>query len=487
MVTTASATPADSHPLVLVLGCSELTGPLRDRDLQVSAARALRQLLTPKESLEARAIVINPSSLKDNPVGPTITELRRVWPLVDILVWSPRATGAFVREAMRSGAKDVLLMKSAEACAREVRRVVDAQQLLPRAPRLADGRTQESHFEKMVSRSPKMWDLFDLAERVAHADATVLILGETGTGKELLARALHKRSSRSGRFVAVNCGGMTEQLVDSELFGHVKGAFTGAIGDKDGLFRHADGGTLMLDEIGNIPLPAQYRLLRALQEGTVRPVGGHTELPVDVRVIAATSTSLEEDVERGLFREDLFYRLDVIRLEIPPLRQRPEDIIFLFAHFASEVAKQYNISRPDVRDDFLDALLDYAWPGNVRQLENFTERLVLTQTGRRVTASHFHRLLPFKGGIVNPRGKTPAVETVRDVRELPPIDLQRTLEQTLVPRMERVERDYLKACLHQTRGRIAEAADIAGISRRTLLRKLKQHRIDKARFRQSAE
>jgi DNA-binding NtrC family response regulator len=324
-----------------------------------------------------------------------------------------------------------------------------------------------------------MWDLFDTATRVAATEATVLILGETGTGKELLARAIHERSQRAGRFVAVNCGAVQDQLIDSELFGHEKGAFTGALTSKPGLFRHANEGTLMLDEIGNLPLNAQYRLLRALQEGAVRPVGGHAEVPVDVRVIAATSTALDEAVVQGTFREDLFYRLDVIRLELPPLRERQEDVIYLFGHFARECATQYNVERPDVSDDFLDSLVSYDWPGNVRQLQNFTERFVLTRTGQRVTSEALHDMLPFKGS-----GR-PAPRIREERRGPPPIDTNVPLEQALAPHVAALERAYLEECLRQAKGRMAKAAERAGISRRTLLRKMKHHGIDKVRFRRS--
>lgn len=474
--------PAEQERVVLLWGASELRRDLASRGLASRAARGLRQLLQPKEALEARAIVIGDAALRDLPVAEVITDLRRVWPLVDIVLWCRRASASLVREALRAGARDVLITPLVETAARGVSEVIDSQQLLPRAVREGDKAALPSTFERMVSRSPKMWDVFDLATRVAHTDATVLLIGETGTGKELLARAIHRRSKRTGRFVAVNCGAVQDSLIDSELFGHTKGSFTGAHNDKPGLFRHAEKGTLMLDEIVTLPLAAQHRLLRAVQEGAVRPVGGHSEEPVDVRLIAAASTSLEDDVQRGRFREDLFYRLDVIRLEIPPLRERREDIIYLFGHFAREVAAQYNIARPDVSDAFLDTLIEYAWPGNVRQLENFTERLVLTQTGRRVTSSHLRKLLPFR------QARTPGTRRrwSTEEPEAPVIAADKTLEEALGPQVDALERAYLEACLAATKGRITEAAERAGISRRTLLRKLKRHRIDKRRFRKSA-
>ncbi|MCA9727895.1 MAG: sigma-54-dependent Fis family transcriptional regulator, partial [Candidatus Eisenbacteria bacterium] len=367
----------------------------------------------------------------------------------------------------------------------------DLQRFLPRLLRTRYDGTK-TRFEGMLSRSRRMWDIFDTCERVARTDATVLVLGETGTGKELIARAIHRRSQRSGRFVAVNCGAIPRDLIDSELFGHEKGAFTGAAHAKPGLFRHADGGTLFLDEIGNISEGAQASLLRVLQEGALRPVGGHDEIPVDVRVVAATSTPLEADVKAKRFREDLFYRLDVIRLVLPALRERPEDILFLFASFASRAAKQYRVERPDVNDSFLEELTSYAWPGNVRELDNFTERLILTKTpGEVLNARHFRRLMrqpdpdshKHKEGKTRPladleRPRTPAIE--------PYLDLGKPLEEALQPHLESLERAYLEACLKQNHGRIARTAEQAGISRRTLLRRLNHYGIEKSEFKESS-
>ncbi|MEM9695831.1 MAG: sigma-54 dependent transcriptional regulator, partial [Myxococcota bacterium] len=294
--------------------------------------------------------------------------LVQAMPLIDLVVWAPKAGPALVRTAFRAGAADVLITSSSRVVARAVERVIEAQRVLPRAAQEGDdGRPPVAQqFEGLLSRSPKMHDLFEMVLQVAESDATVLIMGETGTGKELLARAIHRRSQRStGRFVAVNCGAIQETLIETELFGHEAGAFTGATSPKPGLFRHAEGGTLMLDEVGTLPMNSQYSLLRVLQESTVRPVGGYGETPVDVRVVAATSTPLVDAMAAGSFRDDLFYRLDVIRLDVPPLRERREDIIYLFSLFARQFAEQYSLPRPEVSDDFLDGLVNFDWPGNV--------------------------------------------------------------------------------------------------------------------------
>lgn len=466
-------------PLVVLLGASELAKALRKNGLRVSSLKRLGSILRPTRNQDARLILIGPEAVRDVELASTLPKIRGVWPLVDVVLWSPRASGSTVRAALNAGAKDVVLKVAPESVAKEVRGIVDSQQLLPKAAQLEPPSGQPASFEGLLTRNRRMWDLFDTAVQMAASDATVLILGETGTGKELLARAVHRRSQRPGRFVAINCGAVNENLIDAELFGYEKGAFTGATKDKEGLFRHAEQGTLMLDEVGNIPLAAQYRLLRVLQEGAVRPVGANRENEVNVRVIAATSNALEDDVQRGRFREDLFYRLDVLRLEIPPLRERRNDIIFLFGHFAKRISEQYNIGRPEVSDGFLDALTQHDWPGNVRQLENFTERLVLTHHDQMVTAESFQQLIPFRRREVDTQPQRNPVPEESDPTDM----LSQTLSDHVDPLVQREERRYLEMCLEHHRGRINEAAEHAGINRRTLLRKLKAHGIDKRDFR----
>ncbi len=354
-----------------------------------------------------------------------------------------------------------------------------------------------SGFEELVSHSPLLWDIFETCQRVAPTDATCLLLGETGTGKELLARAIHRTSGRKGKFVAVNCGAVTETLIESELFGHEKGSFTGATGRQVGLFRHADGGTLFLDEIGSLPLSAQFSLLRALQEGAVRPIGGNDEISVNVRIIAATSVPLDVAVQQGTFREDLLYRLDVIRIVIPPLRERPEDIPYLFKYFCERQAKHHDTKAPELTDGFIEAMLTYRWPGNVRQLENFCERLVLTFSGPRLTKEQFLQLMrPYRGDEAQASadagamglGPAPSISgaPLSDpfnpqtyLRRAPSADVSKTLAEFLDPVTLDLERRYLQAALRLNEGRIQATANTAGLSRRTLLRKLKKHGLDK--------
>ena len=234
---------------------------------------------------------------------------------------------------------------------------------------------RQYNFPEIVGSSEKMRRVFELVAKVADTSTNVLILGESGTGKELIARSLHFNSARSAKpFLAVNCGALPESLLESELFGHTKGAFTGAIADKKGLFRSAEGGTLFLDEIGEMPMALQVRLLRALQEHEVTPVGSSTPQKFDARIVAATNRDLEKEVVAGNFREDLFYRLNVIEISLPPLRERPEDIPALVRHFISKSAASQNTVAKPIGEGAMDALRNYGWPGNVREMENCIER-----------------------------------------------------------------------------------------------------------------
>ncbi len=333
-----------------------------------------------------------------------------------------------------------------------------------------------SRFEGLRSASPAMHQLFERCLRIAPTDASVLLLGETGTGKELLARAIHRRSGRKGRFVALDCGAVPEGLIESELLGHERGAFTGADQARPGVFRLADGGTLMLDEVGNLSAGAQLSLLRVLQERTVRPVGGSKEHRVDVRVIAATSVPLFEAVNAGTFRSDLLYRLDVIRIEVLPLRERPEDVIHLFQFFLAELAERHELDAPETGPGFLEALLEHDWPGNVRQLENFAERTLLTATHPCLTRRDFYELARPYGA--RPVDDGPAAAAPADAGAGAPdtaLDLTAFVEQQ--------ERRYFAALLEECEGRVLEVARRAGVHRKTVFRKLRKFGLAKEEFR----
>jgi DNA-binding NtrC family response regulator len=327
--------------------------------------------------------------------------------------------------------------------------------------------TERYSFGEIISRSPRMRAVFDLIDRVSDTPATVLIEGETGTGKEQVARAIHRTSAaiRSGELVAVNCAALPEQLLESELFGHEKGSFTGAVGQRKGRFELANGGTIFLDEIGEMTPPMQVRLLRVLQERRFERVGGTDPIEVDVRVITATNRDLERLVRKGKFREDLYYRLNVIRIELPPLRERPEDIPLLAEHFAAKYAKPGQPSKP-IAPEAMDALLRHPWPGNVRELENAIERATLTALGPRITVAD----LPAEIAKGPARPASIAV------------DLSRPLPEVLRATLCDVERQYIERAMRKARGNVGRCARICGLSRRSISTKLAEYGIDKDRY-----
>ena len=315
--------------------------------------------------------------------------------------------------------------------------------------------TDEAWRAEIVTRSPAMAALLREAKLVAGTDASVLIHGKSGTGKELLARALHRASTRAGGpFIAVNCGAMPEQLLESELFGHVKGAFTGAARDHDGLFRAADGGTLLLDEIGDMPLSLQVKLLRAVQERRVRPVGAVQDLAVDVRLITATHRDLEAEVRAGRFREDLYYRVNVVTLGLPTLAERREDIPVLATRFLRGVASRYGRPVRGFSPDSMELLMAAPWPGNVRQLHNAIEKAVALCTEPIVPTALMERILA-----------TP-------VEPLTSLD---TAKQAF-------ERDYVVQLLKQTRGNVTDAARLAQRNRSEFYALLRRHSLDPKQF-----
>jgi DNA-binding NtrC family response regulator len=305
----------------------------------------------------------------------------------------------------------------------------------------------------MVSVSPEMDRFFDLLERVARTEASVLVRGETGTGKELVARALHDLGDRrAGPFRAINCATLSPELLASELFGHVKGAFTGAVRDRRGLFRLADGGTLFLDEIAEIPLPLQAQLLRVVQEQSFVPVGGTEPIRVDVRLISATHRSLRAEVEARRFREDLMYRVRVVPLFLPPLREREGDIEALTRHFIREFNRRGRRRIDAVHPAALDALLAHRWPGNIRELRNVVEYAFAVGEGPELRSVDLTPEL---------RGEAPPSSEHRDLT------------------VREIERRRLQDALRKSRGRKGEAAEILGINRSTLWRKLREHGLNR--------
>jgi DNA-binding NtrC family response regulator len=309
---------------------------------------------------------------------------------------------------------------------------------------------------RIIGASRPMRELFDLITRVAPSTSTILITGESGTGKELVARAAHESSGRRGAFVPVNCAAIPADLIEAELFGHTGQAFTGARQARAGLFEAADGGTLFLDEIGELPLAVQPKLLRALQEGAVRRVGEDREREVKVRTVAATNRDLEEEVRAGRFREDLYWRLNVIHVRVPPLRERRFDIPLLVEHFIVSAAEAMGMPPLDVAPEALAILTAYSWPGNVRELENVVERAIALADGSRLLPAD----LPER---VRSSGATAAF-------------IARARERRLT--LRELERDYILETLRETGGNKLRAAEALGVDRKTLYRKLDEYRAE---------
>jgi two-component system response regulator HydG len=382
-------------------------------------------------------------------------------PHTEVIMMTAYATVQDAVEAMKQGAYDYLQKPfDPDDAALVVARALERRRMREQADTLRREREGIHSFHNLVGKSAAMREVYQLLEQASQLDITVLITGETGTGKELAARAVHYHSARKDRrFVPVNCGALPGELVESELFGHARGAFTGAAGQKAGLFEEANGGTMFLDEIGELPLPVQVKLNRALQEKEIRRVGDNRATQVDVRVIAATHRDLKAEVAAGRFREDLFYRLNVFPVRLPPLRDRREDIPLLAGHFlekhASALRKELGAFDPDA----LRALAGYPWPGNVRELENAVERAVAVARGSAIGVPD---LPPDVRG--TQEGALPG-EVLATMPYREAVDLAR----------DRVSRDYLALLMREFDGNVTRAAERAGMERESLHRLLKRY------------
>jgi DNA-binding NtrC family response regulator len=369
-------------------------------------------------------------------------------------------------QAMRMGAYDFLTKPAdPQHVCLLVERALKERELRDEVIALRRQVGDRQTFRDVLSKSPKMIEVFDLITHVADTASTVLIIGETGTGKEQVALALHRASAatRPGQFVAVNCAALPESLLESELFGHEKGSFTGALGQRKGRFEQANGGTLFLDEVGDIPLSMQVKLLRVLQERKFERVGGSEPIEVDVRVVAATHCPLEQFVKEGKFREDLYYRLNVVRIDLPALRHRLEDIPILVDHFCQKYARS---NTPiTVSPEAMDVLLKAPWPGNVRQLENAIERACVTAQGGEIRPSNLPPDLGNRGA--------------RKVHPLK-VDLGKPLPDQLAALTAHYEERYLRKAMRKAHGHVGKCAKISGLSRRSITDKISLYRIDKA-------
>ncbi|MFL5243053.1 MAG: sigma-54-dependent transcriptional regulator [Gemmataceae bacterium] len=373
-------------------------------------------------------------------------------------------------KAMRLGAYDFLMKPiDADHLRILVDRALRERTLQDEVFYLREQLQNRYSFHNILSKNPQMHKMFELISNVADTTTTVLVEGETGTGKEQVARAIHMASQvRSGPLIAVNCAALPENLLESELFGHEKGSFTSAVGQRRGRFELADGGTIFLDEVGDIPAAMQAKLLRVLQERRFERVGGTETIEVDVRVIGATNRSLQKLVKRGRFREDLFYRLNVVKIDLPPLRERVEDIPLLATHFSNKYARQGEQPK-GISPQAMDALLQYRWPGNIRELENAIERACVT--------CHTAQIEPddLPPDILEPStsGRMPFA-----------IDLDRPLPDLLRNVCADIEKQYLNKALKKSHGNIGRVARICGLSRRSISAKISEYKINKTAFKE---
>ena len=374
-------------------------------------------------------------------------------------------------QAMRLGAYDFLTKPIDTQHLRLImQRVLRERKLQDEVSSLREQLQSRYSFRNIISKSPRMHAVFELISNVAQTNSTVLIEGETGTGKEQVAIAIHQASNvRTGPMIAVNCAALPENLLESELFGHEKGAFTSAIGKRQGRFEMANGGTILLDEVGDIPAAMQAKLLRVLQERRFERVGGTESIEVDVRVIAATNRSLQKLVQEGQFREDLYYRLNVIKIELPPLRERREDIPLLAAYFAEKYARPGEQAK-HIPAKAMDVLMNYSWPGNIRELENAIERATVTS----------------QNGSLLPDFFPPEILHKESPKTLHEIDLNQPLPELLRQIQADIEQEYIRKALEQTHGNVSLCAQICGISRRSLSAKLGEYQINKSVFKESA-
>jgi two-component system response regulator HydG len=361
-------------------------------------------------------------------------------------------------QAMRAGAYDFVTKPfEMDILALTLERAVRHRSLQEQVKTLSEVVEHTKKYDELLGASMPMQNIYNQLSRIANSESTVLITGESGTGKELVARILHKQSNRNaGPFVAINCATLTDTLLESELFGHTRGAFTDARSARKGLFLQADGGTLLLDEIGDFPLTLQPKLLRALEERSLRPVGGDTEVSFDVRVISTTNRDLESAVENKMFREDLFFRINVIQIELPPLRVRGTDILLLAQHFIEQFAVRTGKRVSGISNAVAEKLLDYAWSGNVRELRNAIERAVaLTQHEKLIVEDLPEKIRSYRG-----------------------TDMIISSNASELVSMEDIERRYILHVLKAVGGNKTHAARLLGFDRKTLYRKLQFYKID---------
>ncbi|GGE46803.1 sigma-54-dependent Fis family transcriptional regulator [Marinicauda pacifica] len=424
----------------------------------------------------------------------TLEVLKAREPELPVIVLTAHGGIETVVKAMRAGACDFFVKPaSPERIAVSIRNAFKVRDLTGEVTRLKKTNSGQLGFKDMVADAPAMRQVVRLGERAAKSNIPILVTGQSGVGKELVARSIMAASDRAGRpFVAVNCGAIPENLVESVLFGHEKGAFTGAVAKHLGKFQEADGGTLFLDEIGELPLDMQVKLLRALQEGEVDPVGGKRPVKVDVRIISATNRDLAEQVKSGEFREDLFYRLNVFPIEVPGLRERADDIPALVRHFIARFNAQEGKAVLDASSETMDMLASYEWKGNVRQLENAIFRAVVLSDGDYLTPADFPQI----SGMAPTLNKAPASGPDEEAVAVPdaPAETEADEDELSVSifddgghvrPLEMIERDLIAFAIETYSGRMAEVARRLGVGRSTLYRKVREYDLDVDNFREA--
>jgi DNA-binding NtrC family response regulator len=440
--------------------CQFLSIMLRKEGYQITAVN------TGKKAIEALKnqrydVVLSDIRMSGMDGIEVLKEIKAMDPTVPVVIMTAYASQKTAIEAVNQGAFHYLIkhakndeIKMVVRNALDMKRVRQENQLLKKQLK------KTSDLKTIIGKSEEMEKVFKMVDKVADTDSTILIYGESGTGKELIARAIHYRSQRvNGPFVSINCGALPENLLESELFGHTKGSFTGAIRDKEGLFKVAQGGTFFLDEVGETSPTIQVKLLRVLQEREVIPVGGTNPIRVDVRLIAATNADLEKAIKNEHFRADLYYRLNVIPVHLPPLRKREDDIPLLVSYFL----KKYNDNltpekQKGINNEAMEVLVNYEWPGNVRELENVIERAVILEDARSITVS----ALPDKLR----RRESSSQRLITDKAQV-------TLEE--------LEREYLIKVLNDTNWQKKKASAILGINASTLYRKIQRYGLEKER------
>jgi len=386
-----------------------------------------------------------------------LKKVKKCWPDTEVIVITAYGTIESGVKAIKLGAFDYITKPfNNEEFLSVVYNALETRTTRERAKIYLNEHSTNNKFENIIINSKQMKRIFDLISQVAVTESTILITGESGTGKELIAKAIHANSPRGGKpLITVNCSSLPENLLESELFGHVRGSFTGAIKDKKGLFLEADQGTIFLDEIGEIPLQTQVKLLRVLQEGEIRRVGDNTSIHVDVRIIAATNRNLEEEIERRNFREDLYYRLNVIPIHVPALRLRKDEILPLTNYFLKKYTKKLKKDTPKISSQALSILRNYNWPGNVRELENIIERVVTLTNKKILETEDFSLIFPNSQSYILRRRRK---------------DQELTLEQA--------EKVHILECLERCSYNQKLSANMLGISTTTLWRKLKKYQIN---------